>query len=109
MPAAVEPWLSHLGWGELEGGRRLNGGRDVIAARRAAAVRGSAGRRFGGGAPPDFIRGLPPDIPGAAGDRLRRDPDQKILDAVVVDDAVGGVAHDVEVELAGDVAADDPV
>jgi hypothetical protein len=33
MAAAVEPWLSHLRWGELEGGRRLNGGGDFISAR----------------------------------------------------------------------------
>jgi hypothetical protein len=33
MPAAVEPWLSHLRWGELELARCLNGGGDVISAR----------------------------------------------------------------------------
>jgi hypothetical protein len=52
--AAVEPWLSHLRWGELEGGRRLDGGCEVIAARRATAV-----GRSTGGCTADVLGGLP--------------------------------------------------
>jgi hypothetical protein len=52
--AAVEPWLSHLRWGEVEGGRRLDGGCDVIAASRATAV-----GRSTGGCTADVLGGLP--------------------------------------------------
>src|SRR5205085_1982862 len=98
MPA-VEPWLSHLPRGELEGGRRLNRRSDLVTARYFTTAR----RRCAA-----FSR-LAADVRGTTGDRLRRDPDQQILDAIVVDDAVGRIAHDVEVELAGDSAADDAV
>ena len=101
----IEPWLSHLRFGELVGGRRDDLGGARWCLRRCARHFTTAASRCTA----DDLGGLSCDVRGATAHWARRDPTKQILAAVVVDDAVGDVADDVEVELAGQSATDDPV